>query len=103
MDDPNRGCKSSREHICPAEQRRLLPFGEHKLVGFDKALAVSSEELAQRFLDALMPTMRRRHGQDVTLSIAHCVHSKKRPLDDVLVMARIEQASFAPNKRPLGT
>lgn len=74
-----------------------------KLVGFNKALAVSSEELAQRFLDALMPTMRRRHGEDVTLSIAHCVQSKKRPLDDVLVIARIEQENFVPNKRPPGT
>lgn len=74
-----------------------------RLVGFDKALAVSSEELAQRFLDALMPTMRRRHGADVTLSISRCVQSKKRPLDDVLVIARIEQDIFAPNKRPLGT
>lgn len=74
-----------------------------KLVGFNKALAVSSEELAQRFLDALMPTMRRRHGEDVTLSIAHCVQSKKRPLDDALAIARIEQENFVPNKRPLGT
>lgn len=72
-----------------------------KLVGFDKALTVSSEELAQRFLDAVMPTMRRRHGADVDLSVAQCVQSKKRPLDDVLVIARIEQENFVPNKRPL--
>lgn len=71
-----------------------------KLVGFDKALAVSSEELAQRFLESVMPTMRRRHGTEVSLSVAHCEQSKKRPLDDVLVIARIEQANFVPNKPP---
>lgn len=73
-----------------------------KLVASDKAVRISDENLATQFREAIMPTMRRRHGEDVFLTIEEWGTSKQKPLDDALVRARIEQNNFAPNKRPLG-
>jgi hypothetical protein len=73
-----------------------------KLVASDKAVRVSTEALAGQFREAIMPTMRRRHGEDVCLTIEKWGTSKQKPLDDMMVQARIKQNNFAPNKRPLG-
>lgn len=73
-----------------------------KLVSVDKAVCLSSEELARRFCKAVMPTLRVRHGDNVALTVAHFVHSISRPLDDALVIARIDSRNFVPNKRPAG-
>ena len=74
-----------------------------KLVSVDKAVRLSTEGLARQFCTAVTPTMRSRHGDDVTLAVAHFVESKNRPLDDALVIARIDASNFIPNKRPAGT
>lgn len=73
-----------------------------KFVAIDKAARLSSEGLARRFCLAVMPTMRRRHGDEIELDVAHCVESESRALDDALVIARIDTNNFAPNKRPAG-
>jgi hypothetical protein len=78
-----------------------------KLVASDKAVRILDEELAVRFREAIMPIMRRRHGEDVRLTIEERGTSKwgkakQKPFDDALVQARIEQNNFAPNKRPSG-
>ena len=73
-----------------------------KLVALDKAVRVSSEALAGQFREAIMPTMRRRHGIAVCLTIEKCETSRQKALDDVMVEARIAQNNFAPNKRPVG-
>jgi len=73
-----------------------------KLVASDKAVRVSSEKLASQFREAIMATMRRRHGDDVCLTIEQWGTSKQKEFDDDMVKARIEQNNFAPNKRPLG-
>jgi hypothetical protein len=73
-----------------------------KLVAIDKAVSLSSEQLAERFRDAILDVMRKRHGDVVTLHIQWCSSSgDKRGFDDALVLARIQQNMFAPNKRPI--
>ena len=77
--------------------------GNTKLVGRDKAVALSSKELAQSLCDAVMPTMRRRHGEDVELQIEPGQRSRKGAgFDDDLIRARIAAGNFVPNKRPAG-
>lgn len=71
-----------------------------RLVALDKAVALSSESLAQKYRDAVMNTMRQRHGDEVTLQIQSCTRDRMS-FDDALVLARIEQNMFAPNKRPI--
>lgn len=70
-----------------------------KLVGFNKAVQLSSEALAESFRDAVLPTLRRRHGDGVSAMVATCRTTDSR-LDDSLVRARIREGLFAPNKRP---
>jgi hypothetical protein len=70
-----------------------------KLVGFNKAVQLSSEELARSFCEAVFPTLRRRHGEAVLAIVATCRTTDTR-IDDSLVRARIEKKQFAPNKRP---
>lgn len=72
-----------------------------KLVGFDKAVQLSSEELAESFCEAVLPTLRRRHGDAVSATVASCRSTDSR-IDDSLVRARILEGLFAPNKRPKG-
>lgn len=73
-----------------------------KLVAINKAVSLSNEQLAERFRDAILDVMRKRHGDAVTLHIQWCSSSgNKRGFDDALVLARIQQNMFAPNKRPL--
>ena len=70
-----------------------------KLVGFDKAVQLSSEALARSFRIAVLPTLRRRHGESVKAIVATC-QTTETNCDDELVEARIEAGLFAPNKRP---
>lgn len=70
-----------------------------KLVGFDKAVQLSSEELARSFCEAILPTLRRRHGEAVLATVATC-RSTDSHVDDLLVEARIEERLFAPNRKP---
>lgn len=70
-----------------------------KLVGIDKAVQLSSEELARSFCGAVLPTLRRRHGEAIIATVATCQTTESR-VDDVLVRARIEEEMFAPNKKP---
>lgn len=77
--------------------------GNTKLVARDKAVALSSKELAQSLRDAVMPTMQRRHGEMVELIIEHGdLPRKDSGFDDELIRARIAEGNFAPNKRPAG-
>ncbi|MFJ1472556.1 hypothetical protein QPK29_033055 [Massilia sp. YIM B02787] len=73
-----------------------------KLVAIDKAVRLSREGLAKRFCNAVIPTMRQRHGENVKLTVTHCVDSTERPVDDKLVVARIETRNFDPKARPAG-
>lgn len=70
-----------------------------KRAGIDKAVRLSSEDLARFFCEALLPTLRRRHGAAVSLVLASCRTTDART-DDSLVRARIEERLFAPNSRP---
>lgn len=70
-----------------------------KLVGIDKAVLLSSEELAKRFCDATLPILRRRHGEAVLSEVTPCSTTRTQ-VDDVLVRSRIDEQIFAPNKRP---
>jgi hypothetical protein len=70
-----------------------------KLVGHSKAVKVTTQELAQAFRDAVLPTMRLRHGDAVTLEIATLKEKNGSP-DDALVRARVAERLFTPNKKP---
>ena len=70
-----------------------------KLVGVNKAVRLSSEKLAKLFCEAVVPTLRRRHGEAVSVMVATCRTTDSR-IDDSLVRARIQERLFAPNKRP---
>jgi hypothetical protein len=72
-----------------------------KLVSIDKAVQLSSEELARSFCEAVLPTLRRRHGEAVSAVVAIFRTTGSR-IDDSLVQARIKERLFAPNKRPPG-
>lgn len=70
-----------------------------KLVGIDKAVKLTNEELAMKYRDAILTIMRRRHGEFVRLNICLLqIHSGV--CDDQLVAARIAEDKFAPNLRP---
>lgn len=70
-----------------------------KLVGFNKAVHLSNEELAKSFCEAVLPTLRRRHGGSVSAIVTTCSTTEER-VDDLLVRARIAEGLFSPNKRP---
>jgi hypothetical protein len=70
-----------------------------KLVGFENAVCLSSEELADSFRAAVLPTLRRRHGEEVIAIISTC-HTSESSFDDLLVTARIAENLFSPNKPP---
>ncbi len=73
-----------------------------KLAGYDKLVRLSSPELAQNFIDATTKIMKKRHGDDVVLTVASCPDlSRKQKYDDQIVLARIKQNNFAPNKAPI--
>lgn len=72
-----------------------------KLVGFDKAVDLSSKALAIAFCKAVAPTLRHRHGEAVSFILATRQTSDAR-IDDVVVRGRIQHGVFAPNKRPPG-
>ena len=71
-----------------------------KIVGFGKAVMISTHELALSFCDSILPTLRRRHGDNVQISLATC-RTTQTHHDDVLVRARIQEKQFAPNRRPI--
>ena len=70
-----------------------------KLVGYDKAVSLSNEDLANQFRTALLDIMKRRHGDEVELVVERGGRGKH--VDDTIVAARIAQKVFAPNKRPI--
>jgi hypothetical protein len=70
-----------------------------KLVGYEKAVTLSTESLTRRFREAVLELMRKRHGDKVELVVE--LGGRKNGTDDVLVEARIAQDVFAPNKRPV--
>lgn len=71
-----------------------------KLVGVHKAVLLSSKSLAKSFRDATLPVLRRRHGDAVQATVTSC-RTTQTQVDDLLVEARINEAQFAPNKRPV--
>lgn len=70
-----------------------------KLVGINKAVRLTTEELAISFCHAVLPTLRRRHGEAVSVTLSTFRTDDSRD-DDSLVAARIDERLFSPNKRP---
>lgn len=70
-----------------------------KLVGVEKTLMLSSNELARSFIDATLATLSRRHGNAVRATVA-CYLTIHVQVDAPMVQARIEEKLFAPDKRP---
>ncbi len=71
-----------------------------KIVGFDKAVRLTSKELAIAFRESVLPTLRRRHG-DAVLAMIHSLGTTKMRNDDELVTTRMRESVLAPNKRPV--
>ena len=70
-----------------------------KLVGVEKAVLLSTKDLAESFRDALFPTLRRRHGGAVQATVTS-FRTTQEQVDDMLVRGRIKESLFTPNKRP---
>lgn len=70
-----------------------------KLVSLDKAVKLTNKDLAIIFRDAILPIMRRRHGELVQLKIGSLQINSGLD-DDLLVIARIAANQFAPNQKP---
>lgn len=71
-----------------------------KLCDFANSACLSSESLAKRYAEALLPVLRKRYGDGVRLVVANRGPQGRPEFDDALVLARIGQACFAPNRRP---
>lgn len=71
-----------------------------KLCDFANSACLSSEPLAVRYREALLPVLRKRYGDGVHLLVISRGPQGRPEFDDELVKARIEQEVFAPNRRP---
>lgn len=71
-----------------------------KLCDFANSACLSSESLARRYLEALLPILKKRYGDGIRLSVFDRGPQGRPEFDDSLVTARIEQGVFAPNRRP---
>lgn len=71
-----------------------------KLAGWDKHVVLSTEALANDFRAAIFASMRKRHGDFVELTVEASDKRKNGTTDDVIVLARIRERNFAPNKSP---
>lgn len=71
-----------------------------KLCDFANSACLSSESLARRYLEALLPILKNRYGDGIRLSVFDRGPQGRPEFDDSLVTARIEQGVFAPNRRP---
>lgn len=92
---------NSQRHMLAIQYKNYCFLSANtKLVAPDKAVRLSSEDLAQRFCEAVMPSIQLRHGDSTRLVVCHQTESRTKPLDDALVVARINENNFAPNKRP---
>ena len=71
-----------------------------KLCDFSNSACVSSKQIAQQFCDALLPILRKRYGDLVCLTVVNRGTQGRPAYDDALVVARITQKMFAPNRPP---
>lgn len=71
-----------------------------KLCDFSNSACLSSESLAKRYLEALLPVLRKRYGDDIRLSVYDRGPQGRPDFDDLLVTARIDQGNLVPNRRP---
>jgi hypothetical protein len=69
-----------------------------KLVGFDKAVQLTTAEIAVSFRNAVLSTLQRRHGDAVRATVMFCSGTSTNT-DDVLVLGRITASLFTPNKK----
>lgn len=70
-----------------------------KLSSIDKAVKLKNKELAIKYRDAIFPTIQRRHGGLVQLNI-FSLQMDFGLYDDLLVISRITENQFSPNKKP---
>lgn len=71
-----------------------------KLAGFSKRVVLSKETLARDFCTAINAVMRKRHGDSVELILEPSGRRKNGTTDDAIVLARIQERNFVPNKSP---
>ena len=71
-----------------------------KLAGWGKHVVLSTEAIASDFRTAIYAVMRKRHGDYIELILEASDKRKNEATDDVIVLARIREGNFAPNKSP---
>lgn len=78
-----------------------------RLCGLNKMAHLETAEIATEFMDAYLPRLRKRYGQDVSVEIIKCTYNGqvKRTLnrinqDSELARKRIETGVLAPNQSP---
>lgn len=74
-----------------------------KLAGWGKHVVLSTEAIAHDFCTAIYAAMRKRHGDSIELILEASGKRKNEATDDVIVLARIRERNFAPNKALKGT
>ncbi len=92
-------------------ERWLLPLPNTKLSDQGKGALLLDEPLAQAFASAVVPVLRKRHGEQVRLVIERWESSPtgaelarllaRARHDTSVVRARIREGNFAPNRPPL--
>lgn len=71
-----------------------------KLAGWGKHVVLSTEAIAGDFRTAIYAVMRKRHGDAIELILEALGKRISEATDDVIVLARIRERNFAPNKAP---
>lgn len=71
-----------------------------KLCDFSNSACLSSESLAKRYMEALLPVLRKRYGDGIRLSVYDRGPQGHPEFDDTLVTARIDLGNFPPNRTP---
>jgi hypothetical protein len=71
-----------------------------KLAGWGKHVVLSTEAIARDFRTAIYAVMRKRHGNSIELILEPSTTLKNGITDDVIVLSRMRERNFVPNKAP---
>lgn len=88
------------------EKNELCLSSNVRLCGMARMAHIDSRQLAEQFVEACLPTLQKRYGNETTLEIFECMASatdslKERiKVDSEIIRKRIATNNFSPNKAP---
>ena len=91
-----------QSHTFYLQEKEICYLSAHtKLAGFGKMVRLSNMGLAQDFIEASGDILKKRHGDDLLLTVESVSGSfREKDFDDPIVMARVNEQNFVPNKSP---